>query len=63
MKSESLELGTKIPHTRKNKTNAAIENLRVLAGLTFLSALLPTMAWAQHYTQTNLVSNRQCPGQ
>jgi uncharacterized protein (TIGR03118 family) len=58
MKSESLELGTKILHTRKNeKINAAVKNLRVLAALTFMSALLPTIAWAQHYTQTNLVSN------
>jgi uncharacterized protein (TIGR03118 family) len=58
MKSESLELGTKILHTRKNeKINAAVKNLRVLAALTFMLALLPTIAWAQHYTQTNLVSN------
>jgi uncharacterized protein (TIGR03118 family) len=58
MKSESLELGTKIPHTRKNeKINAAMKTLRVLAALTFMSALLPTMARAQHYTQSNLVSN------
>jgi uncharacterized protein (TIGR03118 family) len=58
MKSESLELGTEIPQTRKNaKINAATKHLRVLAALTFVSALLPTMAWAQHYKQTNLVSN------
>jgi uncharacterized protein (TIGR03118 family) len=58
MKSESLELGTEIPQTRKSeKINAATKHLRVLAALTFVSALLPTMAWAQHYTQTNLVSN------
>src|SRR5260370_4601472 len=56
--SESLEVGTKIPHARRNeKTNAAMKHLSVLAALTFMSALLPTMAWAQHYTQTNLVSN------
>ena len=37
---------------------AAIKNLKVfVAALTFMSALLPTMARAQHYTQTNLVSN------
>jgi uncharacterized protein (TIGR03118 family) len=58
MKSESRELGTKVPHTRKNeKINAAMKNVRVLAALTFVAALLPTMAWAQHYTQSNLVSN------
>jgi uncharacterized protein (TIGR03118 family) len=58
MKSESLELGTEIRRTRKNgKINAATKHLRVLAALTFVSALLPTMAWAQHYRQTNLVSN------
>jgi uncharacterized protein (TIGR03118 family) len=58
MKSESLELGTEIRQTRKNgKINAATKHLRVLAALTFVSALLPTMAWAQHYRQTNLVSN------
>jgi hypothetical protein len=58
MKTESLELGTKILHIRKDeKLNAAIKNLRVLVTLTFMLALLPTMAWAQHYTQTNLVSN------
>jgi uncharacterized protein (TIGR03118 family) len=58
MKRESLELGTEIPQTRKNaKINAATKHLRVLAALTFVSALLPTMAWAQHYKQTNLVSN------
>jgi hypothetical protein len=58
VKSESLALRTEIPQTRKNeKINAATKHLSVLAALTFLSALLPTMAWAQHYTQTNLVSN------
>jgi uncharacterized protein (TIGR03118 family) len=58
MKSESLELGTEIPQTRKSeKINAATKHLRVLAALTFVSALLPTMARAQHYRQTNLVSN------
>jgi len=58
MKSESRGRRTTTPHTRKNKKiNAAIKNLGVLAGLTCALAWLPTMAWAQHYTQTNLVSN------
>jgi uncharacterized protein (TIGR03118 family) len=58
MKSEGRGLGTTIPRIRKNeKINAAMKNLRVLAALTFVSVLLPTMAWAQHYKQTNLVSN------
>jgi uncharacterized protein (TIGR03118 family) len=58
MKSESLELGTKIAHLRKHeRVNLEIKRLRLLVTLTFISALLSTAAWAQHYTQTNLVSN------
>jgi uncharacterized protein (TIGR03118 family) len=56
--SKSLELVTKIPSIGKNDNiNPAIKHLRVLVALTFMTALLPTMARAQHYTQTNLVSN------
>src|ERR1700731_1381117 len=58
MKSKSLVPGTEIPQTRKNeRINASTKILRVLAALTFVSVWLPTMAWAQHYKQTNLVSN------
>ena len=59
MKSQSLEFGTKILYITKNKQmKAAVKNWGVfVAALTFVVALLPTMAWAQHYKQTNLVSN------
>ena len=60
MKSVGLdELRAKNPYSRRSKKiGAAIKQLIVLVISICLSAFLSTTASAQHYTQTNLVSNQ-----